>query len=168
MKLSKQASWRQRNLAHRLRWERAYRKTPRRRAYVKKYLKRTAAVRKAYRDNRRKQRPGAEYKSLRQRRPWKTLFDAKRSNAQKKGVPFSLTAAWFERNYKRGCAITGIAFVCGVGCINPLSATVDRLNSKRGYSPRNCRLVLHAVNALRGSGDDKQMRKIARAIIRAK
>ena len=108
--------------------------------------------------------PSAEYQSLRRRRPWKAAHNAKRSNAKRKNVEFTLTEAWYERNYKAGCAVTGIAFRIGEGVISPYSPTVDRINPNKGYIPRNCRMVLHAVNALRGSGSDEDMYKIAKAI----
>lgn len=165
MKCSKQTKWRARNHEHRLEWERAYRKTAKRRAYVKRYLQRTKVERETYRNARRAANPSAEYQSLRRRRPWKTIENAKRSNAKRRGVPYSLTAKWFEENYARGCAITGIPFSPGVGVICPLSATVDRITGKKGYHAHNCRLVLHAVNALRGAGDDEQMLRIAKAIV---
>ena len=120
---------------------------------------------KETRDARRRADPSAEYASLKRRRPWKVIENAKRSNAKRRGIPYSLNAKWFEGKYKAGCAVTGIAFQQGEGVICPLSATVDRINSSKGYTPKNCRLVLHAVNALRGSGTDQLMYEIAEAIL---
>jgi hypothetical protein len=151
-----------------LEWERKYAKTPGRRRYVKAYYERTKAAQHAKRSARRAADPAAEYRSLRRRRPWKTIENAKRSNAKKRNIPYALTAKWFELNYQRGCAITGLAFCPGHGVIGPLSATVDRIDPSKGYTPRNCRLVLHAVNAMRGSGDDELMMRIARAIVSRK
>lgn len=163
--LSKQSQWRRDNIARRLEWERKYRSSPKRRKYVAEYYKKTKAVQHAKRAARRQASPSAEYRSLRSRRPWKVLENAKRSSARKRGIPYSLSARWFKLNYLRGCAITGIPFSMGNGTICPLSATVDRIDASKNYTARNCRMVLHAVNALRGSGDDELMLRIARAIV---
>ncbi len=121
---------------------------------------------RAGRDARRKTNPSAEYRSLLARRPWKVLHNGKRSHAKRLGIPFALTDKWFEEKYKCGCAITGIAFERGQGKIGPLSASIDRINHAKGYTLRNCRMILFGVNALRGTGNDDSMYRIAKAIIK--
>jgi len=119
---------------------------------------------KAGRARRRKENPGAEHASLKRRRPWRAVWISKRSNARKRGILFTLTPEWVERKYKAGCAVTGIAFRMGEGILGPFSPSIDRINPDKGYTPRNCRMVLYGVNALKGTGTDEDMKTIAQAI----
>lgn len=99
-------------------------------------------------------------------KPWRYLLQSARLRAKEKGWTFELDDRWAEKRWTGRCAITGLAFIKNKTCgPHPFSATIDRINSKKGYTKRNTRFVLWGCNALKGTGSDKDMRRIAKAII---
>lgn len=66
------------------------------------------------------------------------------------------------------CALSGVRFsdeVVGKGQIHPLALSLDRIDSARGYSAFNCRLVCVAINLALGSWGDQTLRKLAYGIV---
>ena len=51
-----------------------------------------------------------------------------------------LLELWEKQKGK--CAVTGIPFVLGSGPMRPDKASLDRIDSKKGYHPNNVRIVL--------------------------
>lgn len=88
------------------------------------------------------------------------------NRVKERGLQFDLPIDWFEERLKQGCALTRLDFVKSDGPgPNPFSPTTDRVDPNGGYTTDNCRLILNAVNALKGSGTDEQMFTIARALL---
>lgn len=79
------------------------------------------------------------------------LKDARR-RAAPKGIKFSLTRGWvIERLRKWTCEATGWLFVIESGQgHHPFAPGIDRINPKKGYTAANCRLVISAVNTIKG------------------
>lgn len=103
------------------------------------------------------------------KQPWLASFHACRKRAIKKGLRFSLTTDWCKETYTGFCAITGIAFETvktagGSPGPKPRSISIDKIDPLLGYTPDNCRFILHGVNAFRGSGTDDEMRTVLKAI----
>jgi hypothetical protein len=48
---------------------------------------------------------------------------------------------------------------------SPFSPSIDRIIPTLGYTKGNCRFILHALNALKGSGTDEQALAIAGAFV---
>ena len=87
------------------------------------------------------------------------------TRAKEKGIECTIDRDWARRTYTGKCAVSGLDLVPHDGRGHwPLSPSVDRLDQTKGYTPENCRWVCMGVNALRGSGDDKIMILIAKAI----
>ena len=80
------------------------------------------------------------------------LKDA-RLRAKAKGIKFSLTREWVKQRLDRWtCEATGWLFVIQSGRgHHPFAPSIDRINAARGYTPTNCRLVISAVNTLKGT-----------------
>ena len=58
------------------------------------------------------------------------------------------------------CEVTGIAFDYDNKfntCKNPLSPSIDRIDSTKGYSKDNARIVLWQYNLMRGELTDDQL-----------
>jgi len=61
-------------------------------------------------------------------------------------LEFRLTREWIQEKLNRGvCELTGIAFDME-GKRTQNSPSIDRISSKEGYTPENCRMVLWALN----------------------
>lgn len=74
-----------------------------------------------------------------------------KSRAKEKGRSFDLTSGWMLEQLARQdnrCAITGIemAVAADLGAKSPYQVSIDRIDSARGYTRDNCRLVALAVN----------------------
>lgn len=63
------------------------------------------------------------------------------------------------------CAVSGLTMTWMRGKIHLTSISIDRIDSKRGYSADNVRLICHAINRLRGDHTDAEMLEVARAIV---
>ena len=94
----------------------------------------------------------AAYRSSLEGRAAALLKDARR-RAASKGMSFSLTRDWVIGRLRRWtCEATGWLFVIQSGRgHHPFAPSIDRINSTRGYTPANCRLVISAVNTIKGT-----------------
>jgi len=73
---------------------------------------------------------------------------------------------WAPTVWTGRCAISGIEFRRGNGCgPSPYSPSIDRIIPALGYTKGNCRFILHALNALKGSGGDEDALAIAKAFV---
>ena len=101
-------------------------------------------------------------------RPWLSSLRACQKRAQKKGREFTLTNEWCVENYTGRCALTGLSFDTSPTDTpgpRPHSISIDRKDQTKGYTPDNCRFILHGVNAFRGSGSDEQLAIMAKALL---
>lgn len=99
--------------------------------------------------------------------PWHALLDAAKYRAKKSGREYTLTPEWAELNWTGRCAITGLPFAVSVGSGQrpaAYAASIDRIDSTKGYTPENSRFVLAAVNFLKHDMSDEDMYRIAEAI----
>lgn len=106
------------------------------------------------------------YQRTRERLPWLNSLRGAKQRAKRDGLPFLLTQEWAASRWTGRCEVTDIEFVFSTGR-NPylFSPSLDRIIPSLGYTPDNCRFVLHAVNALKGAGTNEQMLQIAKAIV---
>lgn len=89
---------------------------------------------------------------------------------KKRLPPCDLTVQWIVDRLAAGCAATGWTFdltlqARGKGHTHPLSPSIDRIDSSRGYTQDNCRVVLWAINGLKGCGDENTALQVARAFV---
>jgi hypothetical protein len=107
----------------------------------------------------------------REKYPWLAAFNSRRKHAEKKGLPFTITTEWCKATYSGFCTLTGIPFIVypqghkGAAGPKPHSVSIDRIKQTEGYTPGNCRFVLHAVNVMRGSGTDAGMHLVIKALL---
>lgn len=80
------------------------------------------------------------------------LFRSSWANAEKRQIPWAITLDQFGVLVNRAggrCQVTGIPFEYPLrekGSRNPFAASIDRVDSTRGYSPDNVRLVISVLN----------------------
>lgn len=96
----------------------------------------------------------------------KSLWGGAKRRARNEGLEFTLTKEWVMRLVVGGvCEVSGIRFEPGNGIHHPLSPSIDRIDRGYGYTEENSRLVIWAVNNLKGTGDDNTMWKVVEAMI---
>lgn len=115
----------------------------------------------------RRERNRQNFQKTRVAQPWLSLLYGAKSRAKKKGIPFALTEAWAESRWTGFCELTGLPFAIGRRGAGPhvFSPSIDKIDPAKGYTPDNCRFLIHAVNAAKGMGTDAELYAIAEAIL---
>lgn len=101
----------------------------------------------------------------RQNYQWANALSGARKRALMLGLPFDLTREWAIATWTGLCAISGLPFVLGKPGDHWRTPSIDRIIPDVGYKQDNCRFVLFGVNALKGTGTDKEMFEVAKAIV---
>jgi hypothetical protein len=106
-------------------------------------------------------------------RACRRVLDNAKNRAAKKGIDITLSPDCVRRmaeTQKWRCAISDIPFDLaydreGKHAYNPFGMSIDRLNCSKGYTPKNVRLILTAVNfGLNDWGEEIYLR-IAKAVV---
>jgi hypothetical protein len=85
------------------------------------------------------------------------------------GWEFTLTNSWLQEKFSIGkCELTGLPFKTSLGKVGPYSPTVDRIDSSKGYTEDNCRVILWALNAGFGNWGLEIALPIWKELIRSK
>lgn len=91
-----------------------------------------------------------------------------RARAAKRGWNFDLTREWAEQKLAAGkCEVTGLAFQydARVGCqLLPWAPSIDRIDSTKGYTTDNCRMVVWIYNMAKAAWSDDDVMRMARAL----
>jgi hypothetical protein len=110
-------------------------------------------------------------KRARELYPWMKLVVAARKRALQKGVPFSLTHEWARERWTGLCELTELPFdltMSGKAGPRSRSPTIDRIVPSKGYTPDNCRFLLHAVNSAKNTGTDADLYEVATQLLLVK
>ena len=84
--------------------------------------------------------------------------------AKQKNLGYELDPFWVRERIDTGrCEVTNIPFEIKVG--SPWMPSIDRIDSSKGYTKENSRLVVWAFNRARGTFSDDVMLRLARAIV---
>ena len=93
-----------------------------------------------------------------------TLFSNIKQRAGRKGLRMTLTQKWLEDRLTVGrCDLSGLEFDLASPLLGPFSPSVDRIDSSKGYTEDNCRVILWALNAAFGSWGEAVFRDISLA-----
>jgi hypothetical protein len=91
-----------------------------------------------------------------------------RLRAIKYGREFSLPKGWMKERYaaQNGkCAITGRLMVKDRERHAPWAPSIDRLDSSKGYTPENSRLIGYIVNCAKNQFTEQELVDMCRAIV---
>jgi hypothetical protein len=101
------------------------------------------------------------------RRMWDGIVRGAIKRSIAKNLPYDPDLLeWAPTVWTGRCALSGIEFRRNVGLgPGPFSPSIDRIRPELGYTKGNCRFILHAINAMKGSGSDEEMLLIARALV---
>ncbi|KKN55442.1 hypothetical protein LCGC14_0582120 [marine sediment metagenome] len=73
------------------------------------------------------------------------MWHSHRRTAKVRGLDATLTKEWIEEKLNGVCEATGLGFEL-TGGRGPKSPSLDRMDSSKGYTPENTRMVLWAIN----------------------
>jgi hypothetical protein len=105
---------------------------------------------------------------------WSRTFAAARKRALKNGQTFTLTKEWVKQELQKGCCVvTGIPFDYSHFSksrksrrhYSPFAPSLDRKNSRYGYTPTNCQVVCLIYNYAKNRYTHDDVIKLAQAII---
>ncbi len=95
-----------------------------------------------------------------------------RSRANRRGVDHDLDRAWILQRILSGkCEVTGLPFdfrsreETGTRAIPPFSPSIDRIDSTKGYTADNCRMVVWIYNMAKSEYSDADVLRLALAIV---
>ena len=105
--------------------------------------------------------------------PWKRagkLLTWLRTRAAKHKYEFDLTREWAERKLADGvCEVTCIGFdftkESASVRFNPFGPSIDRIDSAKGYTQDNCRMVVWIYNMAKAEWNDDVVLRMARALV---
>jgi hypothetical protein len=93
------------------------------------------------------------------------MFDSARRNAQRLGVPFSITREWVQERVDRGrCEVTNITFQ-SLPRGNPFCASLDQKRPQGGYTPENAQVVVCIYNLAKNKWSHEDVLTLAKALI---
>ena len=112
---------------------------------------------------------GAEYRKTPHGRAQLLIADARKADARKQKFEINISADWIEEKLKKGtCELTGLPFDFYPSkntYFNKYAPSLDRIDSGKGYTTDNVRVVLCAVNIALGQFTDEEMLPILKAMI---
>ena len=103
-------------------------------------------------------------------RSWEMLDGAQRRST-KMGRDCDLTREWVEEEIRKGvCPVTGWLFdMSGTKSgarLNPRAPSLDRIDSRQGYTRANTRVVCTQANLAKNDFSDDELLELAEAIVR--
>ena len=98
------------------------------------------------------------------------ILNAARQRARKRGADFSIAIEDVMPQIHLGaCSVTGIPFNYespGHGIRNPYGPSIDRIDSSKGYTPDNIRIVIFALNLMLADFGDEVFEHVAKTYLR--
>lgn len=100
------------------------------------------------------------------------LFQRAKDRAGAKGLEFSLSQRDIVQRVASGfCEVTGIPFLLNhrserVTQRNQFAPSLDRIDSRKGYTTDNVQVVVWIYNAAKGEGTHEEVMRMASALIR--
>ena len=80
-----------------------------------------------------------------------------KKRAKKRGLDFNLDIKWLDEKFSRiVCEATGVDFIINDDVIiNPNHPSIDRIDSNKGYTKDNCRIVTMIYNVAKGDQSEE-------------
>lgn len=97
----------------------------------------------------------------RERRPYRRLFNNKRSWAERRGISFTLD--YDSIDWPEVCPVLGITlnYLGGRGVNDPANVSFDRIDPTLGYTPENTVIVSQLANAIKHTATPDQIQRVA-------
>ena len=132
---------------------------------LRKLCKACTQYRERERKRKRKTQENDNHRRWRERRRGHALVSVARQRARDKSLPCTLNPHDVQNRVDAGrCELTGIPFNLKDGKTWD-SPSLDRIDSKKGYTPENTRVVLYCVNVMANIWGANKIVEIANAIM---
>jgi len=91
-----------------------------------------------------------------------------RDRAKRTGIAFTLDRVDIRRRVQLGrCELTGISFVSKIGTVKDrafYAPSIDRIDSTKGYTPENVRVILSGLNIMMNTWGAEKILEMADAL----
>jgi len=94
----------------------------------------------------------------------RVMLSQAKDRARSSEMDFDLDIGWLNRRAEV-CQTTGIDFEYNLTPKHAFAPSIDRINSSKGYTKDNCRLVIWVFNVGRNRFSDEDVYKMAKAYI---
>jgi hypothetical protein len=92
------------------------------------------------------------------------VFTGTRNAAKRRKIPFFLDRQWVNEKIKKGCAVTGQLFDLSSASRGPFGPSIDRKDSRKGYTKRNCQMVFLIYNYAKNKFKHVDVLKLAETL----
>ena len=106
------------------------------------------------------------YRDRNAKYPWYILIAKAKYRCKQIGMEYGLSKEWAIATWTGKCAVTGLELAVGLGRTSIMSPSLDRIDSSKGYTQKNCRFVCWGINRFKGEDSDEDMFRLARAMLR--
>jgi hypothetical protein len=90
-----------------------------------------------------------------------------RYRAARKAIDFDLDEEWLLSNRPSKCSVLGIDLIYSSSDKHePRLASVDRIDSNKGYTKDNCRVISYRANVLKNNASLDEIRKVYEDLIK--
>lgn len=96
------------------------------------------------------------------KRPTKRIFQNKKADAKRCGIPFELI--YEDMEWPKECPLLGIELDYSLGnkgTVRPNSPSFDRIDPNVGYLPNNVRITSHKANLMKNNGSVDELMRLA-------
>jgi hypothetical protein len=98
----------------------------------------------------------------------RTLFNKAKYRTKNKNLEFDITLEWLLERYSGRCELTKIEFQFAEEGRGPISPSLDRIDSSKGYTKDNVRIIIWSLNRALGEDGTEVYERIAKAYFRNK
>jgi len=93
------------------------------------------------------------------------ILTGSRRRASDKGIEFDLDKEWVDSHVYSGlCEVTGLPFIYNGH--SPFTPSIDRIDSSKGYTKDNCRIVCKLYNFAKNIFSDDDVMLLSRALVK--
>jgi len=93
----------------------------------------------------------------------RAYFNAK-TRAKKNRYEFTITKSWLRENIAATCPLLGITLIYNSTKTMDASASLDRKDSTKGYTPENCRIISFRANRIKNNATTEELQMLASSL----
>lgn len=103
-----------------------------------------------------------DLKSINPVKVWShTAYHNAKKRAKAAGCDFTITKSWLEENAVEICPLLNVLLDYNAEISSPNVASIDRKNSKHGYTPENCKIISFKANRIKNNASIEEISLLA-------
>lgn len=90
------------------------------------------------------------------------VFHNAKYRSKKNGIEFSITKKWVALSVVKFCPLLQIELNYGASKSSDSSASIDRVDSSKGYTPENCKIISFKANRIKNNATLQDIQMLAK------